>query len=179
MRKKIVFSFLSLLFFFGKAQINNELKSELHKTLTESEVKILTNADKHYKNQEFIAALNLYDSLAKAHPDNLYLKYLLGTCQCYNTFYFAKAEENIKAAESIKNKLPDYDFYLGRVYENNDKYEDAIKQFELYLKNPLPDTLVGVVKHQIEICRSSAEQLSKGTIANITNIGPPINTAAS
>jgi len=179
MFKKIGFSFLVLLFFSGKAQINNELKSELHKTLSENEVKILTNADRHYKNQEFIAALGLYDSLAKAHPDNLYLKYLLGSCQCYNTFYFAKAEENIKAAEPIKSKLPDYDFYLGRVYENNDKYDDAIKQFELYLTNPLPDTLISVVKHQIEICKSSAEQLRKGTIASITNIGPPVNTAAS
>ncbi|HXD91660.1 MAG TPA: hypothetical protein VNX01_00525 [Bacteroidia bacterium] len=179
MLKKIAFSFFVLLFFSGKAQISNELKSELHKTLTENEVKILTNADRHYKNQEFIAALGLYDSLAKAHPDNLYLKYLLGSCQSYNTFYFAKAEENIKAAESIKSKLPDYDFYLGRVYENNDKYDDAIKQFELYLTNPLPDTLIGVVKHQIEICKSSAEQLRKGTIASITNIGPPVNTAAS
>src|ERR1700739_1863400 len=105
--KSTFFSFLVLLFLSGKAQINNELKSELHKTLSENEVKILTNADRHYKNQEFIAALGLYDSLAKAHPDNLYLKYLLGSCQCYNTFYFAKAEENIKAAEAIKSKLPD------------------------------------------------------------------------
>jgi len=179
MLKKILFSCLLFCFFFGKSQINNELKTELQKTLTESESKILTNADRHYKNQEYIASLNLYDSLAKAHPDNLYLKYLLGTCQSYNTFYFSKAEENIIAAEPIKSKLFDYDFYLGRVYENNDRYTDAIKQFELYLTNPLPDTLIGVVKHQIEICRSSADQLSRGTIASITNIGPPINTPAS
>ncbi|MFI5142006.1 MAG: hypothetical protein ACHQII_06585, partial [Bacteroidia bacterium] len=179
MLKKILFFFLSLLFFFGKAQINNELKSELQKTLTETEIKILTNADRHYKNQEYMASLTLYDSLEKTHIDNLYLKYLLGTCQSYNTFYFSKAEENIKAAEPIKNKLPDYDFYLGRVYENNDKFEDAIKQFEVYLANPLPDTLKSVVLHQIEICKNSLDELKKGTIASITNIGPPINTAAS
>lgn len=179
MLKKILFSFFLFLIFFGKAQINNELKSELQKSLTEAEVKLLVTADRHYKDQEYIASLNLYDSLAKQHPDNLYLKYLLGTCQCYNSFYFAEAEVNIKAAESLKNKLLDYDFYLGRVYENNDRYLDAIKQFEAYLQNPLPDTLKSVVQHQIEICRNSLDQLNKGTIAGITNIGPPVNTDAS
>ncbi|HKC69011.1 MAG TPA: hypothetical protein VKG26_12325, partial [Bacteroidia bacterium] len=86
---------------------------------------------------------------------------------------------NIKAAEPIKSKLFDYDFYLGKVYENNDKFENAIKQFDIYLKNPLPDTLKSVVQHQIDICKNSLDELKKGTIASITNIGPPINTEAS
>jgi hypothetical protein len=180
MQKKVTLSFFLILFFaFGKAQINNELKAELHKTLTETEKKTLLEADKHYKNQDFILSLSLYDSLLKAHPDNLYLKYLLGNSQCYDAFFSAKAEENIKAAASLKNKLPDYDFYLGKAYENNDKYAEAISQFELYLTNPLPDTLASVVKHQIEICKNSAEQLKQGTIASITNIGTPVNTTAS
>jgi tetratricopeptide (TPR) repeat protein len=163
---------------FAIAQINNALKLDLQKSLSESEKKLLLEADKHYKNQEYIYSLTLYDSLSKAHPDNLYLKYLLGSCECYDAFYFAKAEENIKAAEPIRSKLPDYDFYLGRVYENNDKYADAIKQFEMYLTNNLPDTIKGIVNRQIEICRNSADQIAKGTIATITNIGTPVNTPA-
>jgi hypothetical protein len=178
---KKVFLFLLFVFNYGisKAQINNTLKIELQKSLSESEKKLLLQADKHYRNQEYISSLNLYDSLSKQHPDNLYLKYLLGSCECYDAFYFAQAEENIKAAETIRSKLPDYDFYLGKVYENSDKYEDAIKQFELYLTNNLPDTIKGIVNRQIEICKNSADQIAKGTIATITNIGPPVNTAAS
>ncbi|HEX7413457.1 MAG TPA: hypothetical protein VF411_05375, partial [Bacteroidia bacterium] len=178
-KKAILLYVVLLLFTAGKAQINNALKTDLNKTLTEGEKKLLAQADKHYKSQEFIVSLSLYDSLLKTHADNLYLRYLVGTCQCYDAFYFAKAEENIKAAEPIKDKLPDYDFYLGKVYENNDKYAEAVTQFERYLTNKLPDTLVGIVKHQIEICKSAAEQVSKGTIANISNINPPINTEAS
>lgn len=181
MLKKTPFSFLLVFLLLSSsiAQINNTLKTELQKSLTENEKKLLFEADKHYKNQEFISSLSLYDSLSKTHPDNLYLKYLLGSCQCYDAFYFAQAEENIKAAESIKNKLPDYDFYLGKVYENNDKYADAVKQFEIYLTNDLPDTIKSIVNRQIEICKNSADQIAKGTIASITNIGPPINTSAS
>jgi len=178
---KKVFLFLLFLFSCGftKAQINNTLKIELQKSLSESEKKLLLDADRHYRGQEFMYSISLYDSLAKAHPDNLYLKYLLGSCECYDAFYFAQAEENIKAAEPIRSKLPDYDFYLGKVYENNDKYDDAIKQFELYLTNNLPDTIKGIVNRQIEICKNSADQIAKGTIATITNIGAPLNTAAS
>ena len=179
MLKKVLFLLLLFIWGFSKSQINNTLKVELQKSLNDNEKKLLTDADRHYKSQEYIYSLNLYDSLLKAHPDNLYLKYLLGCCQCYDAFYFAKAEENIKAAESIRNKLPDYDYYLGRVYENNDKYGDAIKQFEVYLTNDLPDTIKGIVNRQIEICKNSADQIAKGTIATITNIGYPLNTVAS
>jgi hypothetical protein len=179
MLKKIFLLLLLLTCGFTKAQINNSLKLELQKSLSEGEKKLLIEADRHYRNQEYIFSLSLYDSLSKAHPDNLYLKYLLGSCECYDSFYFAQAEENIKAAEPIKSKLPDYDFYLGKVFENNDKYADAIKQFEIYLTNDLPDTIKGIVNRQIEICKNSADQIAKGTIATITNIGPPINTPAS
>ena len=176
---------LSLLFFIltlslAKGQINTELKTELQKTLSEPEKKLLDIADNHYKKQEYISALFIYDSLYKAQPiENMYLTYLLGTCQCYDSYYFAKAEENIKAAISIKNKLFDYDFYLGKSYANNDKYLDAITQFDLYLKNPLPDTLSNIVKWQIQVCRNALQQQTKSALATITNIGPPINTAAS
>ena len=179
MLKKVLLFLLIFIWGFSKAQINNTLKIELQKSLNDNEKKLLIDADRHYKSQEYIYSLNLYDSLLKAHPDNLYLKYLLGCCQCYDAFYFAKAEENIKAAEPIRNKLPDYDYYLGRVYENNDKYGDAIKQFEIYLTNDLPDTIKGIVNRQIDICKNSADQIAKGTIATITNIVSPVNTAAS
>lgn len=167
------------LFFCGYAQVNHELKTELQKNFSEQQKKTLNQADVYFKNQEFIPALPLYDTLLKAFPSNLYLKYLLGTCQCYDSYYFAQSEENIKAAEPIKNKLFDYDFYLGKAYANNDKYLDAITQFDLYQKNPLPDTIAGVVKRQIQICKNALDEKTKAAVATITNMGHPINTAAS
>ena len=181
MRKKIYFLFLLVsVFSLAKAQVNNELKNELQKTLTEPEKKLLDIADQHYQNQEYISALSMYDSIFKTHPDkNIYLTYLLGTCQCYDSYYFARAEENIKAAAPLRSKLFDYDFYLGKAYANNDKYLDAITQFEIYLKNPLPDTISSIAKWQIQVCLNALKQQTKSAVATITNIGPPINTPAS
>jgi hypothetical protein len=181
MIKKVFFAaYLLLVCNCGKAQICPELKTELQKTLNEPEKKLLDQADKFYKEQEYIASLYIYDSLQKKQlTENLYLVYLIGTCQCYDSYYFAKAEENIKAAAPIKSKLFDYDFYLGKAYANNDKYLDAINQFELYKKNPLPDTVSSLVNRQIQICKNALEQQTKSSIATIINIGPPVNTAAS
>jgi hypothetical protein len=179
MRKIIVLIFVLLSSVYANAQVNHELKSALNKTLSDHEKKLLDKADKYFMNQDYLYAAALYDSLYKKHYDDLYLTYLVGCMQTYDPLYFERSEKMIRAAGEIKKKLPDYDFYYGKALENNDKYDEAIVQYELYLKNPIPDTLKTIVLHQIEICKNSSEQLKKGTIANITNIGLPVNTEGS
>ncbi len=179
MRNLLILLFVFFTSVFVSAQVNRELKAALNKTLSDPEKRALDKADKYFMSQEYLYALGLYDSLSKKHPDDLYLTYLLGTAQSYDPLYFEKAEKLIRAALPLRNKLPDYDFYYGRALENNDKYDEAINQYELYLKNPIPDTLKTIVLHQIEICKNSAEQIKRGTIANISNLGSPLNTEGS
>lgn len=168
--------FFLLLNVIAGAQINNQLKEELSKTLNAQEKKVLNKADKYFRNQDYLYAAALYDSLYNKHYDNLYLTYLVGCMQSYDPMHFERSEKMINAAKEIKEKLADFDFYYGKALENNDKFTEAIVYYEQYLKSPIPDTLKTIVNHQIEICRNSAEQIKKGTIANITNIGPPVNT---
>jgi hypothetical protein len=161
------------------AQVSKELKHELAKILSGREKKLLDKADKYYTSQEFLYAISLYDSIYKRHTDNLYLGYLLGTSQSYDPLYFDRAEQLIRAAQAIRPKLPDYDFYLGKACENNDKFEEAIRQYELYMSNPIPDTLRAIVAHQVQICRNSVDQLKKGSVATVTNAGLAVNTDGS
>lgn len=165
--------------FAGTAQVSKELKGPLLKSLSAKEKKVLEKADKYYNRQEYLYAVSLYDTLYKKYSDNLYLGYLLGTVQSYDPMYFDRSEKLILAAQPIREKLFDYDYYLGKAYENNDKFDEAIKQYETYLANPIPDTLKTLVKHQIDICRNSAEQIKKGSIAAITNMGAAVNTEGS
>lgn len=144
--------------------------------LTGREKKLLDKADKYYASQEFLYCIGLYDSLYKRHADNLYLAYLLGTAQTYDPMYYEPSEQLIRKADPLRSKLPDFDFYLGKACENNDKFDEAISQYEAYLKNPIPDTLRTLVKHQIEVCKNSAEQLKKGSVATVGNIGPAVNS---
>jgi tetratricopeptide (TPR) repeat protein len=158
-----------------RGQINADLKAELQRSLNGPEKKLLEKADKYYASQDYLYALNFYDSLYKKHSDNLYLGYLLGTVQSYDPTYYDNSEKLIRSAETLRTKLLDYDYYLGKALENNDKFDEAVKQYEQYLRNPLPDTLKTLVNHQIQICRNSAEQIKKGAMATITNLGAPLN----
>jgi hypothetical protein len=161
------------------SQINIELKEEQTSNWLLSERQKLNYADKYFSNQDFLFARPIYDSLYKKHKSDIYIGYLLGSCSVYDSRFQANAESLIKAAESIKIKLPDYDYFLGRAYSVNDKYNEAIAQFEKYKLNALDKETKAEVDHQIAICKSALALENKSAVAKITNIGAPVNTAGS
>lgn len=161
------------------SQINIELKEEYTSNWTFIERQKLNNADKYFLNQEYLFARPIYDSLYKKHKSNLYIGYLLGSCNVYDSKHQRNAESLISAAEPIKSKLPDYDYYLGRAYLVNDKYNEAITQFEKYKQNPLDNETKREVDRQISICKSAIQLENKSAVAKTTNIGAPINTSGS
>lgn len=179
MLQRFIFILISFTFFSVFSQTNLDLNEEIKVKLNDRENELLRQANVYYTYQDFIYAIDNYDTLAQAHPEFPYLSYLLGTCQTYDSNFFDKAETNIKKGYSLREKLFDYDFYLGKAYQNNEKYEDAKTSFESYLKNPLPDTIKGYVLHQIKLCENAIQYKKYGTIANSVNLGSPINDASS
>lgn len=139
----------------------------------------LTIADNYFNNREYLLALPLYDTLLKSNKDNLYLSYLLGVCYAYDAENQKNSEAKIRKAETIKNKLADYDYFLGKACLEAEKYDEAITQFEKYLANPLKEDLQQEVKRQITICKNAKESTNKSSLAKITNIGAPVNTKGS
>ncbi len=180
--RSFIFFFSFILLFVNLssfAQLNGDLREEVINRSTEKEIKMLDLADKYYIDREFLLALPYYDTLLTKFPDNLYLSYLLGSCSVFDADKQKSSEKFIKKAESIKSKLFDYDYYLGKSFLVNDKYDDAINQFGMYLTNPINDDLKNEVIRQISICKNAKESNSKFALAKITNIGSPINTKGS
>lgn len=174
---KVIFLILSLLLsHFLFCQINSDLKEELIKKMSITQRQKLSIADAYFNNQEYLFARPIYDSLYKKQRSNLYLGYLLGSCNTYDPRYQANAESLIKAAESLKLNLFDYDYYLGRAYLVNDNFSNAKIQFEKYKLNSLEKDVKNVVEHQLLVCKSAIELENKSAVTKITNIGPPINT---
>lgn len=178
MKLKLIFS-LIIISNLANSQVNIELKEEATKNWPLIERQKLDAADKYFNNQEYLFARSTYDSLYKKHKSNIYIGYLLGSCSVFDSRYQSYSESLIKAAESIKSKLLDYDYFLGRAYLSNDKYNDAMKQFELYKLNPLDKYAKEEVEHQINVCKSAIALDNKGAVAKITNIGKPVNTNGS
>ncbi len=158
-------------------QINIELKEEYTTNWNLIDRQKLNNADKYFFNQEYLFARPIYDTLYKKHKNNIYIGYLLGSCRVYDARFQNSAEQLVKNADPIKSKLPDYDYYLGRALLVNEKFSEAIAQFEKYKSNPLNKDAKTEVKHQLFICRSSISLENKSAVAKVTNIGDPVNTS--
>ena len=164
---------------FCYSQVNLELKEKQIANWNLNDRKKLEIADTYFNNQEYLFARPIYDSLYKVHKNNIYIGYLLGSCNTYDSHFQINSESLIKAAEPLKPDLLDYDYYLGRAYEDNDKDIEAINQFEKYKLHPLSVELKNEVNHQITICKSAISFKYKSAVAKITNIGAPVNTAGS
>jgi len=173
----LIFSIVLCNFLYG--QISIELKENQTSNWSFNDREKLNYADKYFKNQEYLFARQSYDSLYKKHKTNLYIGYLLGSCNIYDSRYQTTAEQLIKAAESLKEKLPDYDYFLGKAYLVNDKFTEAIAQFEKYKLNPLDKDTKEEVDHEIFICKSAITLENKSAVAKISNIGAPVNTSGS
>src|SRR6202007_903593 len=182
MNKLTKTTYLLALFFIqivSFAQINEDLKEDLTIKLSANDAANLNIADNYFQNREYLLALPIYDTLYASNKTNAYLSYLLGVCYAYDAQNQKNSEAMIRKADGIKDKLADYDYFLGRACLEAEKYDEAIAQFEKYLTNPLKGDLELEVKHQIAICKNAKESTNKSSLAKITNIGGPINTKGS
>lgn len=177
--KKCLIIILGFLCNIVYCQISLELKEEQTSNWSLTDRTRLNTADIYFKNQEYLFARSIYDSLYKKHKSNIYIGYLLGTCNTYDSRYQQISESLIKSAEPAKSKLLDYDYYLGRAYLVNGKYNEAILQFEKYKLNQLNKDTKDEVDHQISICKNAIDLENKSAVAKTTNIGAPVNTSGS
>lgn len=161
------------------SQLNLELLDEQTTTWPSADKKKLITADNYFVNQEYLYARPVYDTLSRKYKNNLYIKYLLGICDTYDWHFYSHAEALIVSCETLKSKLPDYEYYLGKAYLANDKFNEAIMQFEKYELNALDNRTKNRVDYQISICRSAIALNNKSAVAKVTNIGAPVNSSAS
>lgn len=135
----------------------------------------------YFELKDYKKAYELYDKLYTQVPKNLDYKFRLGYCAL---FYPEKKARAIEIFEDIKrtDKSADVDYYLGKAYHVNYRFDDAIKSYELFLaaktgkvKNEdklfIEDAKLGVMN-----CNNGKELIANKIIADIKNIGSPINT---
>ncbi|MES2836460.1 MAG: hypothetical protein V4667_02965 [Bacteroidota bacterium] len=133
-------------------------------------------AEAYFAAQNYWAALPYYEVLHKRFPKNNYLLFQLGICYLSKT---DELEKSISLLEETKQKEPELDalnFYLGRAYMLNYKFDEAIKQFNDYLLKANNIERIKTCKLYIKNCEN-AKNISADTLRfNIRNLGDPINT---
>lgn len=149
--------------------------------LTAQNKDIKEDAAYYFDGKDYKKAYELYDKLSAQNPTNMEYKFRLGFCTLN---YPDKKARAIELFTDLKktDKSADVDYYLAKAYHINYKFDEAKILYTQYLlkkgtkiteedKPLIEDAKLGIAN-----CNNGNELISKKIIADIKNIGSPINT---
>lgn len=142
---------------------------------------IKEDAAYYFDGKDYKKAYELYDKLSAQNPTNMEYKFRLGFCTLK---YPDKKARAIELFTDIKktDKSADVDYYLAKAYHINYKFDEAKILYTQYLIkkgskiNEEDKPLIEDAKLGLANCNNGNELIAKKIIADIKNIGSPINT---
>ncbi len=142
-----------------------------------SQKKIKDKANLYFNNDKYFEALQLYKKYNKIKSKDEEVKLRLGICYFFNQ-EMDKSIDYLSALVSNKKKpkaIP-Y-FYLGCAYHAKQDFEQAIKNYKLFLKYSSsndPNRLA--VKDDIKRCAQGLKVKYQKELAVVENLGDNVNT---
>lgn len=135
----------------------------------------------YYEIKDYKKAYELYDVLYSKKPSSLEYKFHLAYS---SLFYPEKKARAIELFQDLKkfDKSPDIDYYLAKAYHINYRFDEAIKNYNIFLMKASAkknDEYIELVENSslgIVNCENGKSLLAKNVIIDINNIGSPINT---
>jgi len=135
------------------------------------------DAESFYNGSNYFDALPLYEILMADKPKVVEYQLKIGICHLHLTSSPEKAIEYIEGVYKIKPKTPDVQFYLGKAYALNYKFDLAIETFEKSMSNKkTTPKLKKEIPHLIEQCNNAKKLIKDSLSVEIINIGVPINS---
>lgn len=171
---KVVIS-LVLLFVSTALIAQKEIIPDL-KSLNKEEKKKLESAEYFFSEQNYHRALPLYIQLMTSHPEDLYFKYRSGISYLYKSDEKQKSIDLLKEVSGAAPNVPEVDFYLGRAYHLNYKFDESIESFKKYLLSSPPISQRVLTERYIENSKNGKAFVELKVKCEINNIGAPINT---
>lgn len=141
---------LTLLFITARVSFAQETEASV-----KEKAEILFNAEK------FVEATPLYLHLVALNPRSTDYNYKYGTCLLFNSLKKQDAFKYLNYSITDPEIASDAYFYLGKAYHLNFQFDEAIKNYNIYLQKA-----VGKVKptfevaRQIEMCENGKKLLS-------------------
>lgn len=161
-------------------------------TKAQSNAKKYTDADFHLLNKNYALALPLYLDVLTSDAANSNLNYKVGICYLNSIStdnkkkaipYLEQAIKNInnnyeEFSQTEKKSPPEAYFELAKAYHIEYKFDDAIKNFELYkaavgAKN---SPLGQEIDRWISICNNGKEIIKRPQKITIVNLGDSVNS---
>jgi len=175
--KCIIPLFVVLISFTAHSQSKSFFSTR--KGFTNAETDSLERADYLFDEGDYQIALPYYTQLNKSHPKDLSLLYKMGVCYLYKNDEHEKSIECFTKILEKNRKASDINYYLGRAYMLNYKFDEAIDCFNKYLGQKISKDRRAETEHYVENCNNGKKLMANPVDVKIENIGPPVNTEAS
>lgn len=156
-----------------QAQKKNKPKQKQEEALLES-------AEYYFGEKNYLRALPYYKQLTVLDPANPYYNYQTGICYLYKNDEKELSILYLEKAKTQDAQLPRIDFYLGRAYHLNYRFDDAIRMFQNDLSDPdLKPKEAQEVNRYVLYCENAKKGVKDSMEVQIDNLGDPINSKAS
>jgi len=138
-------------------------------------------AYEYLNNNEFVKAYDAFDKLNARYPKEIDYQFKLGICALSYPEKKARAIE-IFQDMAMRYKTREAEFYLGKAFHVNYKFEQALNVLEPLVasisssKKKEDKAMVEDAKLIINNCKNGITLTRNKTIAQVKNIGSPINT---
>jgi hypothetical protein len=127
----------------------------------ETEADVRLKADKLFLSEQFVEATPLYLRLIALNPRSTDYNYKYGTCLLFNSDKKQDAFKYLNYSITDPAIAPDAYFYLGKAYHLNFQFNEAIKNYNIYIQksggkpNPAFET-----ERQIDMCQNGKKLLT-------------------
>lgn len=126
---------------------------------TEADVKL--KADKLFLSEQFVEATPLYLRLIALNPRSTDYNYKYGTCLLFNSSKKQDAFKYLNYSITDPAIAPDAYFYLGKAFHLNFQFNEAIKNYNVYIqKSSGKPNPAFEVERQIEMCQNGKKLLT-------------------
>ncbi len=162
-------TFLSILLFLSLSVFSQKKTSS-------SNIGDKNIAKQYFENQNYKLALDEYLLLLKADSNNTIYQYNTAICILNCNIDKQKAisllEKVVKQSKFEQNAF----YFLGRAYQLNNKFDEAIVAYEKYEASVKKDLNYIPAKRQMEMCDNAKELMAKSLNIKIENLGSEINS---
>ena len=145
-------------------------------SIAQSFKKVEKNADAYFQVKSYHAAIPLYQQLLEALPNDPQISFKLGLSYLETLDHQEALKYILAAYESDPAVDQDIYYYLGRVYQLNYLFQNALEYYSIYLTSGGNEELKRKINRKIEECRTGEYMYNNPVKANIKNIGSTINT---
>ncbi|MCC7051357.1 MAG: PD40 domain-containing protein, partial [Bacteroidia bacterium] len=132
----------------------------------------------YYETADYYHALNTYKNLLINDTSNAQYAVRIAACM----FYLKQSPDSILPylQKASNKKLDESFYYLGKIYHLQNKFDEAINAYNIYL-NTSQNRLLNnsIMQRELEITKTAKELFKRPVASTITNMGASINSKES